>query len=342
MVDEEYAAFLRDIEERGILSPLEVTAAGVVLDGRHRLRAALELGHDTVPVRRVSPADEVEFMFGAALHRRHLRQSQKAALVLEREEYRQKQARALARRRAGRKLVATLPQGQGRTREFAARQAGVSARLIQDAALVKAEDAHLFAAVKAGEIPAQRAAKLLRRERKLAALPSPPPLPAGPFDVLYVDPPWRSSSPRSEWSPEQHYATLTLEEIKALEPPAADDAVLFLWAVNGLLPEALGVIEQWGFVYKTNLVWIKPSIGLGHWLRNRHELLLLAVRGSIALPDEPDRADSVVEAPRRRHSEKPDHVYELIELMFPGASRVELFARKTRPGWVAWGNEVAA
>jgi len=135
---------------------------------------------------------------------------------------------------------------------------------------------------------------------------------------------------------------MTLSEIKALAVPAAEDAALFLWAVNGQLPEALEVMAAWKFEYRTNFSWVKPSIGLGHWTRNRHELLLLGMRGKVALPDEEDRPDSVIEAPRGRHSEKPACVYERIERMFPGASRIELFARATRPGWVSWGNEVAA
>jgi excisionase family DNA binding protein len=53
-----------------------------------------------------------------------------------------------------------------------------------------------------------------------------------------------------------------------------------------------------------------------------------------------DRIDSVIEAPRGRHSEKPECVYELIERMYRLASKLELFARRRRPGWTAWGNEV--
>jgi N6-adenosine-specific RNA methylase IME4 len=198
----------------------------------------------------------------------------------------------------------------------------------------------LFEELKAGTLPAHRAAKRVRRERVLAAIPDAPAMPEGPFDLLYADPPWRSQSPSSVWSAEQHYPTLTVEEIAVLKPPADDDAVLFLWAVNGQLPDALTVMGAWGFTYKTNLAWVKPWIGLGHYVRNRHELLLVGTRGTFPLPDEPDRPDSVIEAPRTRHSEKPARVYELLERMYPTATRVELFARKARRGWAAWGNQV--
>jgi hypothetical protein len=115
--------------------------------------------------------------------------------------------------------------------------------------------------------------------------------------------------------------------------PTADNAVLFLWAVNSLLPEALQVMDAWGFEYLTNLAWIKQSIGLGRWIRNQHELLLLGRRGNYPAPDPHTLCSSVIEADRRRHSQKPDQVYELIERMYPHASKVELFARGTpRPG----------
>jgi N6-adenosine-specific RNA methylase IME4 len=172
-------------------------------------------------------------------------------------------------------------------------------------------------------------------------LAGPPPLPQGPFDLLYADPPWQLGHPDSPHAPENHYPTLPLEEIKALKVPAAEDALLFLWAVTALLPEALEVIAAWGFSYKSCLVWVKDWIGPGTWLRNRHELLLVGRRGDHRPPDPEDRVDSVLEAPRGRHSEKPAEVYELLERMYPRASKLELFARGApRAGWAAWGNEV--
>jgi N6-adenosine-specific RNA methylase IME4 len=129
-------------------------------------------------------------------------------------------------------------------------------------------------------------------------------------------------------------------EIATLPIPAAPNSILFLWAVNCHLPQALEVMRAWGFEYKTNLVWVKQSIGLGYWARNRHELLLVGRRGGVALPDPEDRPDSVIEAKRGRHSEKPARVYELLERMYPQASKLELFARgPVRAGWVAWGKE---
>jgi N6-adenosine-specific RNA methylase IME4 len=177
--------------------------------------------------------------------------------------------------------------------------------------------------------------------QRYAQIGEAPPLPEEPFELLYVDPPWRMGSPDSADAPEQHYPTLPLDEIKAIEIPAAENAVLFLWAVNSLLPEALETMGAWGFTFKTNLSWVKGSIGLGNWFRNQHELLLFGCRGTVSPPEPSDRVSSVIQAPAGRHSAKPHLVYELIERCFPHMSKVELFARGTpRPGWTAWGNEV--
>ena len=337
------AAFVADVAAHGVLTPLEVTAAGIVLDGHERLQAARELGLDVVTVRVVAPRDECAYMLRAALTRKHLDESQRAALALELDAFECEREQARARQRANLKQnaeVATLPPRGERTRERFAQIADVSPRTIQDVSTVRDADPDLFAEVKAGRLPAHRAAERIRRARRLSELGPAPPLPPASFELIYADPPWRSSSPGSRWAPEKHYPTMATSEIAALAVPASPDAVLFLWAVNGLLPDALAVMEAWGFEYRTNLVWVKDWIGLGFWARNRHELLLVGRRGGFPVPDEADRPDSVIEAPRGRHSEKPAAVYELLERMYPDASKLELFARQTRSGWSAWGNEV--
>ena len=83
----------------------------------------------------------------------------------------------------------------------------------------------------------------------------------------------------------------------------------------------------WGFAVKTNLVWIKPSIGLGYLLRNRHELLWIATRGNPPPLARGEQPDSVLEALRGEHSEKPAAVYEMIARLYPTLPKIELFAR---------------
>jgi len=341
----EAAALHADIAARGIQVPLDITAAGHVLDGRHRHRVALALGLDSVPVRVVDPPDEVEYMLLAALQRRQLSASQRAALALELEEYRTTRTHAAHRKQANLRNshvdVASMPLREGRSRDHAAKLAGVCPRLVQQAITVRGTDPALYDQVKAGQLPLGRAVKDLRLKARYAEIGESPPLPTGLFDLVYADPPWQMGSPGSSGSPEQHYPTMPTPEIAGLWIPAADDAGLLMWAVTSLLPDALQVIAAWGFTYKSGLVWVKPSIGPGNYVRNRHELLLIATRGAYPTPLPKHRPDSVVEAPRGRHSEKPHRFYELIEQMYPNATRLEMFARgKPRPGWTAWGNEV--
>ncbi len=342
MPREQYNAFRADIASRGVLTPLEITNEDVVLDGRERLRAATELAIEQLPVRVVAPADELEHMLLCALQRRQLSASQRAALWLELDRYQQLQEDAQQRRLGNLRQnaeVATLPP-RGKTNEIAASWAGVSARTLQDAATVQRHDPTLFEQIKHGQVAADQAARRVRRQLRDEAIAEPPPLPSGPFGIIYADPPWQLGNPDGPNAPERHYPTMPLAEICALQVPAADDCLLLLWAVNCLLPQALSVIEAWGFTYKTNLAWVKPSPGLGNWARNRHELLLVASRGRFP-PADPDlRPDSVLEAERGRHSEKPARVYQLIERAWPQASKLELFARKARPGWTAWGNQL--
>ena len=346
MSPSERTTLARDITARGISTPLEVTSGGVILDGHERQAIAREIGLTHVPVRTVDPSDEAAYILTCAMSRRHLTASQRAALAVECAEYQAACVDGRARKLANLRHapdVATLPHRGMRSREIAAEAAGVSARTIQDATTVRDADPELFAEVLAGRLPASRAANRVQRDRRYAEILSAPPLPEGPFDLILADPPWQMGAPTSASCPENHYPTMSLAEIEALEVPAAEAAILFLWVVNMLVPEALAVMSRWDFRYCTNHVWVKPSIGPGVWARQRHELVLVGSRGSMRPAEPGDRPDSVIEAPRGRHSEKPEELYELIERAYPRASKCELFARGVpRTGWTAWGNEVIA
>ena len=166
------------------------------------------------------------------------------------------------------------------------------------------------------------------------------------YPVLLADPPWHfevyNEDSGVERAAANHYPTLRTEEICKLEIPATPDAVLFLWATLPHLPEAFDVLAAWGFEYVTNLVWVKDKIGLGYWVRGQHELLLIARRGNMPAPLPAGRPPSVINAPRREHSRKPDEAYALIERMYPELPKIELFARGGREGWAAWGNQAEA
>lgn len=203
--------------------------------------------------------------------------------------------------------------------------------------------------------------------------------PDGGFGLILADPPWRFATfsdkgrgrcpdgldPKAarnlqrQNKPERHYATMTLDEIKALPIPdlAAKNSMLLLWAVDPMIPEALDVGRAWGFTYKTvGFYWIKERrvtskrgdafaepdqkrfpMGTGYWMRANPEQCLLFTKGH------PKRLSAAVRklliSPRREHSRKPDEQYGRIEKLV-GGPYLELFARQARPGWTSWGNQV--
>jgi N6-adenosine-specific RNA methylase IME4 len=164
----------------------------------------------------------------------------------------------------------------------------------------------------------------------------------GIFPVIYADPPWQYEHPISDSRRiENQYPTMDTESICALPVSeiSAPDAILFLWATTPMLKHGLEVMRAWGFEYRTSMVWVKPSIGPGQWVRQRHEYLLIGVKGYIPTPKGENKPDSVIEAPRNEHSQKPEVVYEIIEAMYPEFDKVELFCRQPRINWTAWGNE---
>jgi N6-adenosine-specific RNA methylase IME4/predicted DNA-binding transcriptional regulator AlpA len=163
------------------------------------------------------------------------------------------------------------------------------------------------------------------------------------YGVIYADPPWLYNNPPMgdvARQNEQHYPTMPLDKIKALRIPAADDCVLFLWATVPLLPEAIEVMRAWGFTYKSASTWVKDKAGTGYWVRGVVEHLLIGRRGDVPSPAPGDQFPGFIEAPRGRHSEKPDIFAEEIVRLYPNVPRLEMFARAPHFDWDSWGNEV--
>ena len=161
------------------------------------------------------------------------------------------------------------------------------------------------------------------------------------FDIIYADPPWRYNfSKTKNRNIENKYPTMKLQEIKDFNVPSADNSVLYLWATAPKLKESLAVMESWGFEYKTHGIWDKEIIGMGYWWRGQHELLLIGTKGKFSPPPENKRVSSIIKHRRGKHSKKPEEVYRLIERMFPNKTKIELFARNLRKGWISWGYDI--
>ena len=167
----------------------------------------------------------------------------------------------------------------------------------------------------------------------------------GQYPVIYADPPWQCEDRVStSGDAETRYPTMDTDEVKALPVGklATNDAVLLLWCPAAKFADAIEVIRAWGFDYRTNIVWDKGCVGPGDYCRSKHEHLCVAVRGHAMVPPVEGRPDSLIRAPRGEHWEKPAVFYEIIERMFPKMPRIELFARKRRDGWAAWGDQLPA
>lgn len=164
------------------------------------------------------------------------------------------------------------------------------------------------------------------------------------YSVILADPPWRfevrSRETGLDRAAANHYPVMATEDIAAMEIPAAKNCVLFLWGTAPMLLDAAAVMKAWGFTYKTNATWIKPTGGHGYWFSNAHDHLLIGVRGEVPAPAPGLQRLSWFQANRGKHSEKPDCVYTIIESMFPNQPKLEMFSRKEREGWSRHGNEL--
>ena len=170
----------------------------------------------------------------------------------------------------------------------------------------------------------------------------------GNYSIIYADPPWQYQRNKVQGAAENHYPTMGIDELCALPVAdlAAPDSALFLWATFPQLPEALRLIEAWGFRYKSvAFVWLKKNkkadswfYGLGFWTRGNAEICLLATR---AIPNGRRQISISLSFPRLKPTAKSrTRPGQKIVALMGDLPRVELFARQSPPGWEVWGNEV--
>ena len=371
MPEAEYAELLASIRENGQREPITLHRDGRTIDGRHRRRACAEAGIEPVTRTFDGPDSAIlAYVLDLNLKRRHLNESQRAMI-----------AAALATMPEGRPAN---NRANLHGKATAAAMLKVSARSVASAkqVIAKAIPA-IIEAVRSGQMPVSQADQVSRlpkaRQQEVAgnmgngksllttvltatraervavidrastSLPLAEAFLGRRFPVLYADPPWdfkQWSAGGQKKAAAMHYPTMPTAEICAL--PVADiaaaDSVLFMWAVPTLLPDALAVIEAWGFTYISHAVWVKPNIATGFWFRGQHEDLLVAKRGNMP-PPSPSLLHSSVftgDTATGAHSEKPDVVRDWIRSAYPETGRIELFARTEAAGWERWGNQAPA
>jgi len=176
-----------------------------------------------------------------------------------------------------------------------------------------------------------------------------PDLPEGKFDIIYADPPWdykgqtqhAGAGSDSTGGATSHYRCVKLNSLVRipLDNIAAKDCLLFLWATSPHLDQAIELGKSWGFKWATvGFVWDKIRKNPGYYTMSQCELCLIFKKGKIPQPRGSRNIEQLVRELRGTHSTKPDEVAERIDKMFPNQSKVELFSRRTRPGWASWGD----
>jgi N6-adenosine-specific RNA methylase IME4/ParB-like chromosome segregation protein Spo0J len=337
-----------DIKKNGLLHPL-ITHEGKIIDGRNRWLACQELGISPRMEELPEGVNPLDYVVSTNYNRRHLSESQRALAAariithdIERDTAKStfkvtsaavKNAETvLAKGVSG--LVDAVEQDQIPV-GLAAKIAGLPDEVQEEALTLKVKDLR-------GIVKKQDRIKKSVKLAKATKLASEK-LGSKLYPVIYADPPWQFetwSENGMDRSADNHYDTMSTASIQEMSVPSTDNAVLYLWATVPMLPAALKVMESWGFTYRSQFVWVKDRMGTGYWNRNRHELLLIGVKGNMPAPDPENRTDSVFSDPVAEHSVKPDSVREMIAEAFPSLPKIELFARKTADGWDSHGAEI--
>ncbi len=183
-------------------------------------------------------------------------------------------------------------------------------------------------------------------------------MPMFSFDLVVCDPPWpfeTYSEKGASKSPGAHYSTMSFDQIETLRVGdlLRPGGCLFLWCTWPLIERQAAIMRKWGVTPKTGGAWAKRTAsgklrwGTGYLLRSVCEPFLIGtlenagIRGS-SIPNLIETLDdAMLDGIAREHSRKPDEAYAMLEKLVPNGRRADIFARQTRPGWEAWGNEVS-
>lgn len=158
------------------------------------------------------------------------------------------------------------------------------------------------------------------------------------YPTLLIDPPWDVMQ-KGTYGAINHYNLMTINQIKSMpiQDLAEDNSHCWLWVTNGTLRYGYDVLEAWGFTPRSIFTWAKLRMGLGTYLRNCTEHILLGTRGKTPVLCKNQINFGVF--PVQDHSHKPEEIHKIVERVSPGPY-LELFARRRQPGWDVWGNEI--
>jgi len=355
--------FLDSVKEKGILVSLAVKDDGTIISGHRRWRAAKAANMEAVPVSIVSFESELDEREAVITFNKQREKtfSQKMNEAEELEKIESERAKkrikehgntAPGKKKNTRGNVSTGEQGK--TRDKVAEKTGIGsgrtydkAKKVWEAAKSGDEDAEKeVQKIDKGESSINKAYRKLKRkeeieEQRKAIEQAEIERPEGVYEVIVVDPPWDYGNSKN-YDPDGFrglvtYPTMSIEEIKNIDLPTADDCILWLWTTHRHMRYAFEVIDEWGFEEKSILTWVKNRFGIGKWLRSQTEYCIMAVKGKpkVNLTNQ----STVLEAPIREHSRKPNEFYDMVDKLCIGR-KLDYFAREKREGWDVCGIEV--
>lgn len=362
LTSEEFKQLERNILEEGIRDPL-VTWNGILVDGHNRYRIATEYDIDYVTVEKeFADMNAVkEWMINNQFGRRNLPAYERGKLALRLKDiYSQKAKETKAEKVSHYRQTGEVCQISDKpdTKRDLAKIANISHDTINKIEKIEAKASDdVKQKLSIGTMSINEAYKEIKKEEKKVErveliqkqiedieeglLPDL----IGLFDVVSVDPPWPyegesknitsfDSVGRRVANP---YPEMSIEQIKAIELPLMENAVVLLWTTHKFLPDAFEILKEWNLDYKATLVWNKEKIGMGAWFRMQCEFCLVGIKGKPYWENTTYR-DIIIEA-RREHSRKPDSFFEMIEKITMG-NRLEYFSREKREGWKVFGNDI--
>jgi N6-adenosine-specific RNA methylase IME4 len=370
-----------DIRTRGQEQPVWILD-GKIIDGRNRDEACHRIGIDPW-TRDYEGDDPLGFVLSLNLRRRHLTESQRAMVAAKIVDWDRGMNQAtsgsanLPTREAARRLsiseravtAARRVRDQGTPALLAAIEtgrisvnAGESLSYLERQAqeeVLRSEKKQIIAAAKAIRTEQQQHSRMIRTAmiNAIAELGTAVAgeMPRAAFAVGYCDVPWQQEAWSDETGQDKglRYPSMSVDELMMLcageRSPFTQDAVLYFWATTNRLHHALNIIEAWGFDYVSAITWDKVNIGMGRWVRDRTEHLLICKRGNFPGIDlYTPKPDSLYSEPKTEHSRKPVWFADEIERLYPDMRKLELFQRRDslRAGdirlngkWDFWGNQ---
>ena len=173
------------------------------------------------------------------------------------------------------------------------------------------------------------------------------------YDLILADPPWKQTrggkkSVRENSSGKPlEYPTCSMIEIKehlrAAVDRTNDNSVMFLWTIDKYLFEAEEIAKELGYKIHARMIWNKVTgIPSAFTVRYGHEYLLYCYKGKLTkiAKEERGKIHTVFTEKVKRHSQKPEISFEIINRLYPDLKKIEMYARTEREGFDCWGNEV--